>query len=243
MVKSKFLATNDALTNTHQNLCANSKTRNNNKNNCNSNNNTQHPDYPHHNSDRGNNSFCKICNKLSKCHHHHLHHGHPHHHHECQQQQHPTPPSQPHCCRRYSGHYTDIAMSKSAQCWRQWTAKLLVFVIVSLQCHIVVGGASNDTSLHKSINKYSYNDNSIANSSVDYDNLLKIISDKNFNQKLDGKFHNDYSPTKLRPQPIYLNQFAVYIPSGVDAANTIADQYGFTNGGQVSVVQCHIFYI
>lgn len=32
---------------------------------------------------------------------------------------------------------------------------------------------------------------------------------------------------------IYHNQFAVHVPEGYDAANVIAEKYGFTNIGQV----------
>lgn len=35
--------------------------------------------------------------------------------------------------------------------------------------------------------------------------------------------------------PIYSNQFAVYVPSGREAADEIAQEHGFDNHGQVSV--------
>ncbi|XP_055605131.1 uncharacterized protein LOC129753343 [Uranotaenia lowii] len=40
-----------------------------------------------------------------------------------------------------------------------------------------------------------------------------------------------------RPVPIYLNEFAVYIPGGPDVADIIAHKYGFSNQGQ-SVGPC-----
>ncbi|EZA60886.1 hypothetical protein X777_13088 [Ooceraea biroi] len=39
-----------------------------------------------------------------------------------------------------------------------------------------------------------------------------------------------------RPVPIYSNQFAVYVPSGLEAADEIAQEHGFDNHGQVSAV-------
>ncbi|RLU19490.1 hypothetical protein DMN91_008047 [Ooceraea biroi] len=35
-----------------------------------------------------------------------------------------------------------------------------------------------------------------------------------------------------RPVPIYSNQFAVYVPSGLEAADEIAQEHGFDNHGQ-----------
>lgn len=36
-----------------------------------------------------------------------------------------------------------------------------------------------------------------------------------------------------RVPPIYMNQFAVHVPSGADAADNVAAKYGFQNLGQV----------
>jgi len=40
-----------------------------------------------------------------------------------------------------------------------------------------------------------------------------------------------------RPVPIYSNQFAVYVPSGAEAADDIAQEHGFDNHGQVSATE------
>lgn len=37
-----------------------------------------------------------------------------------------------------------------------------------------------------------------------------------------------------RAVPIYSNQFAVYVPSGAETADEIAQEHGFDNHGQVS---------
>jgi len=39
---------------------------------------------------------------------------------------------------------------------------------------------------------------------------------------------------RSRPVPIYSNQFAVYVPSGSETADEIAQEHGFDNHGQVS---------
>lgn len=42
------------------------------------------------------------------------------------------------------------------------------------------------------------------------------------------------SRSRLRKTPIYQNEFAVYIPNGIDVADSIAAKHSFTNMGQVS---------
>lgn len=44
------------------------------------------------------------------------------------------------------------------------------------------------------------------------------------------------SEPRPRPVPIYSNQFAVYVPSGAEAADEIAQEHGFDNYGQVSAI-------
>lgn len=39
---------------------------------------------------------------------------------------------------------------------------------------------------------------------------------------------------KLKRSPIYQNEFAVYVPNGIDVADGVASKHGFTNMGQVS---------
>lgn len=41
-----------------------------------------------------------------------------------------------------------------------------------------------------------------------------------------------------RPSAIYMNEFAVYIPRGVDYADSIAHKYGFSNMGQIEAAEC-----
>lgn len=59
-------------------------------------------------------------------------------------------------------------------------------------------------------------------------------SDRNFGRRPNS------GGGRNRPVPIYLNEFAVYIPSGPDVATVIADKYGFTNFGQVRSVQINL---
>lgn len=37
-----------------------------------------------------------------------------------------------------------------------------------------------------------------------------------------------------RQQPVFMNEFAVHVPAGGEAADRIAEKHGFTNIGQVS---------
>ncbi|XP_055634461.1 furin-like protease 2 isoform X2 [Toxorhynchites rutilus septentrionalis] len=45
-----------------------------------------------------------------------------------------------------------------------------------------------------------------------------------------------------RPVPIYLNEFAVYIPGGPDTADIIADKYGFANLGQIGPLKGYYLF-
>ncbi|TGZ38296.1 Uncharacterized protein DBV15_00499, partial [Temnothorax longispinosus] len=42
---------------------------------------------------------------------------------------------------------------------------------------------------------------------------------------------------RSRPVPIYSNQFAVYVPSGPETADEIAQEHGFDNHGQFQITQ------
>lgn len=56
---------------------------------------------------------------------------------------------------------------------------------------------------------------------------------------VNGRFNNltyDVHKREIRSrnnEPIYQNEFAVYIPKGSDSANAVASRYGFDNLGQV----------
>ena len=62
-----------------------------------------------------------------------------------------------------------------------------------------------------------------------------VISDSNFNlhKELLDSFRGTYHEPN---QPMYTNDFAVHIPAGSDIADLIAQRYGFTNMGQVSLL-------
>lgn len=50
----------------------------------------------------------------------------------------------------------------------------------------------------------------------------------------DASVHNQLDDRPSSRQPVvYQNEFAVFIPGGVDRADKIAEKYGFTNMGQV----------
>lgn len=67
---------------------------------------------------------------------------------------------------------------------------------------------------------------------ADLDFVANITSEADFERFL-SKI--EYSRShKSRPSTIYQNEFAVYIPSGIETADGIAAKHGFTNMGQVS---------
>lgn len=85
-----------------------------------------------------------------------------------------------------------------------------------------------------------------ANNEDDDDN----VSSNNYNAStgalINGSARNfgrrPSSGGRNRPIPIYLNEFAVYIPSGPDVATVIADKYGFTNFGQIGPLKGYYLF-
>lgn len=73
------------------------------------------------------------------------------------------------------------------------------------------------------------------------DDELPIVDIEYFNnvtdeaelEKILSKIENSNGRT-LKRSPIYQNEFAVYVPSGMDVADGVASKHGFTNMGQVS---------
>lgn len=61
---------------------------------------------------------------------------------------------------------------------------------------------------------------------IDY--FVNVTNDDEFEQLLRR------SSNKLKRDPVYQNEFAVYVPGGADVADSIASKHGFTNMGQVS---------
>lgn len=62
------------------------------------------------------------------------------------------------------------------------------------------------------------------------------------NEDISGSYFSP-STSRLRRSPIFQNEFAVYIPSGTDVADSLADKYGFSNLGQVSRFICSSFFL
>lgn len=93
-----------------------------------------------------------------------------------------------------------------------------------------------------------FNKKSIDTIIVDDQNYHSIDDiDDTINNDDDGEIDEDFASRRIltnaqrkrRHQPIYHNEFAVYIPSGNAMADDIAAKHGFTNLGQVSL---HFLY-
>lgn len=65
------------------------------------------------------------------------------------------------------------------------------------------------------------------------ESFINVTNDDEFEQLLSSRSSSN-SNNKLRRDPIYQNEFAVFIPDGVDVADRIAGKHGFSNMGQVS---------
>lgn len=110
-----------------------------------------------------------------------------------------------------------------------WTTFLTIITIfiVSMHCQIANGAYINSTSTNSNSNSDSFN--SVYSNNVNTSTAVDLLNDdydsaRSFIQNLN----------KLRRQPIYQNEFAVYIPKGLDIADSVAAKFGFTNMGQVS---------
>lgn len=101
--------------------------------------------------------------------------------------------------------------------WMMSTLSLvLICLVVKLE---IVNGALN----YNSVNIY---ENASYSTSLreDSDIVPFLIDDVN---RLDDR------PPSSRPSVIYQNEFAVFIPGGIEQANRIAEKHGFTNMGQI----------
>lgn len=96
---------------------------------------------------------------------------------------------------------------------------------------LLLFGLLSTTNLCSAIenNKNLLNDDHV----VDVTRQSRTIEYSNYTDYYDGLIDTDAN-IRVKRQPIYQNEFAVYIPNGADVANRIADKYGFTNLGQVS---------
>lgn len=77
-----------------------------------------------------------------------------------------------------------------------------------------------------------YNNNSDSFNSVYSNNASTAV--EFLDDDIDSASNFILNLNKLRPQPIYQNEFAVYVPKGLDVADSVAAKFGFTNMGQVS---------
>lgn len=61
------------------------------------------------------------------------------------------------------------------------------------------------------------------------------------NEDISGSYFSP-STSRLRRSPIFQNEFAVYIPSGTDVADSLADKYGFSNLGQIGSLKGYYLF-
>lgn len=117
---------------------------------------------------------------------------------------------------------------------RKWASRfgppafLVVLACLAVKFELVIGALTHNLN---SVNYYYENSSyTIANDDIERDTLPFLVG-PSYN---DTEFISTKIPSSGRPAAIYLNEFAVYIPDGIQKANTIAAKHGFTNTGQVS---------
>lgn len=95
----------------------------------------------------------------------------------------------------------------------KWCAQLLLIFIYTflLESNVVIGAFSNSNPSNYNVTIDDYS------SSINYN--------KNYSDSVSYK----------RTPPVYQNEFAVYIPKGIEKAFEIADKHGFSNMGQVRI--------
>jgi hypothetical protein len=140
------------------------------------------------------------------------------HHHHQQQQQH--------------NHHNFSGFVKRKTQFCTYFLILFTYLIVILESNLVIGALihsnSNNNDLITNYTRYDDFSDLVDNDDTIYLNPYKNSSLNNIN-------YSDKIFTTKRSKPIYQNEFAVYIPGGIDKAHEIANRYGFTNMGQVCV--------
>jgi hypothetical protein len=119
--------------------------------------------------------------------------------------------------RRCNRNFISDNMSKSS---------VLILFVLCLQLAHVNGALSL-------INK-----NNVNNSTLLFDELDENVDISVSDNSILGQTPSVH---RGRPQPVYLNEFAVYIPGGPGVADDIAHKYGFTNLGQVIAWRCTLY--
>lgn len=130
-------------------------------------------------------------------------------------------------------------------------AFVLFFIVLLSHDQITTTAATtvHDARSRDSFNSiYQRNNLSVNNVAIDTDavvnqldielpieSFINVTNDDEFERLLSSRSSSS-SNNKLRRDPIYQNEFAVYIPDGVDVADRIAGKHGFSNMGQVSRV-------
>lgn len=104
----------------------------------------------------------------------------------------------------------------SAYVRRKVSTLLLVLTCLAVKLELVVGA------LPLNYNSVNYYDNSTA---LDSENAPWLTLTNHIDEK---------RPTTSRPAVIYQNEFAVFIPGGIEVADIVAAKHGFTNTGKVS---------
>lgn len=121
----------------------------------------------------------------------------------------------------------------------------IAIVFITIINSQLASGALNNSVNNDSDNYYN-NSNYLLSDSDSSDNSSRRNV---YNSVVDNYYLDDnddwksrlHSTSRLRRTPIYQNEFAVYIPSGSETADSIAAKYGFTNAGQVSLLSTFMF--
>lgn len=118
---------------------------------------------------------------------------------------------------------------------------LLVLICLVVKLESVIGALALN---YNSVNYY--DNSSYAVLEDDSDVIVPFLDGDDVVLLSLNRLEDKPLPPSSRPSVIYQNEFAVFIPDGVDKANQIAEKHGFTNMGQVSkkiqlCVQCYVY--
>lgn len=132
----------------------------------------------------------------------------------------------------------------------------IIYFLATIHCSTVNGASTRDIYSSNSVYNNTNSINNVitanatttttsSNRGVDSPRVF-ILNDNLVSEAVDvpidinitskDKYESEYysSRSNVRRTPIYQNEFAVFIPSGIDLADSIATKHGFTNMGQVS---------
>lgn len=135
---------------------------------------------------------------------------------------------------------------------------IFVYILITILCgyqlnsvNCLAASYQHDHNPKNGLEQQKHQNNSITANALDnnelsnvynlsaFDDDLDLLADIADNTSYSSLFYNILNKnSRVHKVPVYLNEFAVYIPAGQHIAERIATKYGFTNVGQIFAKWC-----